>query len=147
MRQKRERENRARPLISLHLSRVVSRRNHGYRIFSFLPPQLRHIGGSVLYIWNWIYTRLTIGQTHCGLCSYIACFFFVLYIFHPCWQERLFEIDQFAGDTLLLLSQPEDDINIKLWAVRKWKGRQNLARVREQKGPRKEKKTWQQYIV
>lgn len=37
MRQKRE--NRARPLISLHLSRVVSRRNHGYRIFSFLPPQ------------------------------------------------------------------------------------------------------------
>lgn len=62
----------------------------GIGSFLFFPPKLRHIGGSVLYIWNWIYTRLTIGQTHCGLCTYIACFFLLYYIFHPLLARAAF---------------------------------------------------------
>ena len=33
----------------------------------------------VIYIWNWIYARLTIGQTHCGLFSLSVS----LYLIHP----------------------------------------------------------------
>jgi len=123
---------------------IVVSRNHGEDLFLCLSSTASSYWW-ICVIWNWIYTRLTIGQTHCGLrLSHIFC----------ALARPLKSTSSSPGlySAPKRGKRPEDDINIKLWpsgmkgttksgrGVWTEKGRENM---NKRKGIGE---TWQQYI-